>query len=158
MVAFRLSTVSFSAVCFRVPKLQSGAHVLRSDCIHSKVEISLKRDSREQSLEPNKSHTQERCHHCPEFTCEMDLEPQDLLRAPHWPPCLREPARLSLSFAEFLGEMLLFLLSCFIVSNSATPWTATCQAPLSFTIYQSLLRFMSIELVILSNHLMLHSA
>ena len=31
-----------------------------------------------------------------------------------------------------------------------TPWTATHQAPLSFTICQSLLRFMSIELVRLS--------
>ena len=36
---------------------------------------------------------------------------------------------------------------------SATPWTEAGQAPLSFTISWSLLRFMSIELVILSNHL-----
>ena len=34
-------------------------------------------------------------------------------------------------------------------------WTAVCQASLSFTISQSLLRFISIELVILSNHLIL---
>ena len=88
----------------------------------------------------------------------MDLESQDLLRAPHWPPCLREPACLSLNFAEFLGEILLFLLSCYTMSNSAPPWTAACQAPLSCTIYLSLLRFVSIELVMLSNHLMLHSA
>ena len=33
-----------------------------------------------------------------------------------------------------------------------TPWTATCQASLSFTISQSLLKVMSIGLVILSNH------
>ena len=33
------------------------------------------------------------------------------------------------------------------------PWSATCQASLSFTISQSLLRFMSTELVMLSNHL-----
>ena len=32
-------------------------------------------------------------------------------------------------------------------------WTVTCQAPLSSTISQNLLRFMSIESVILSNHL-----
>ena len=32
----------------------------------------------------------------------------------------------------------------------ATPWTAICQAPLSFTISWSLLKFMSIESVILS--------
>ena len=34
-------------------------------------------------------------------------------------------------------------------------WTAACQAPLSFTISQSLYKFMSIELVMLSNHLIL---
>ena len=36
-----------------------------------------------------------------------------------------------------------------------TPWTAARQASLSFTISQSLLKFMSIESVILSNHLIL---
>ena len=36
---------------------------------------------------------------------------------------------------------------------SATPWTAAHQAFLSFTISRSLLRLMSIELVMLSNHL-----
>ena len=41
------------------------------------------------------------------------------------------------------------------VSDSATSWTAVCQASLSFTISQSLLRFMSIEMVTLSNHLIL---
>ena len=35
----------------------------------------------------------------------------------------------------------------------ATPWTAACQAFLSFTISWGLLRFMSMELVMLSNHL-----
>ena len=35
----------------------------------------------------------------------------------------------------------------------ATPRTAACQAPLSSTISQSLLKFMSIESVMLSNHL-----
>ena len=37
----------------------------------------------------------------------------------------------------------------------ATLWTAACQAPLSSTIPWSLLKFMSIESVILSNHLIL---
>ena len=37
----------------------------------------------------------------------------------------------------------------------ATLWTAACQASLSFTISWSLLKLMSIELVILSNHLIL---
>ena len=36
-----------------------------------------------------------------------------------------------------------------------TPWTAASQTPLSFTISWRLLRFMSIELVMLSNHLIL---
>ena len=37
----------------------------------------------------------------------------------------------------------------------ATPWTIACQASLSFTISQSLLKPMSIELVMPSNHLVL---
>ena len=36
-----------------------------------------------------------------------------------------------------------------------TPWTSVCQAPLSSAISQSLLKFMSVEAVILSNHLIL---
>ena len=40
------------------------------------------------------------------------------------------------------------------VQPFATPLTATCQAPLFFTIW-SLLKFMSIESVMLSNHLIL---
>ena len=42
------------------------------------------------------------------------------------------------------------------MSNSLwPPWTVAHQAVLSFTIFQSLLEFMSIELVMLSNHLIL---
>ena len=37
----------------------------------------------------------------------------------------------------------------------ATPWTAVCQAPLSSTVSQSLFKFMSIELVMPSNHFIL---
>ena len=37
----------------------------------------------------------------------------------------------------------------------ATPWTVACQASISFTISQSLLRLMSIELMMSSNHLIL---
>ena len=48
-----------------------------------------------------------------------------------------------------LSTLLLF--SCWVMSNSLRP----CQAPLSFTISRSLLRFMSIELVMPSNHLIL---
>ena len=45
------------------------------------------------------------------------------------------------------------LLSC--VWLFLTPWTAARQASLGFTLSWSLLRFMSIELVMLSNHLIL---
>ena len=51
--------------------------------------------------------------------------------------------------------------SCFVVPSLSrvwlfvTPWTAAHQASLSFVISQSLLRFMSIEPVMLSNHLIL---
>ena len=41
------------------------------------------------------------------------------------------------------------------MSNSLTPWTAPCQAPLPFTISQSLLKLISIELVMPSNYLIL---
>ena len=46
------------------------------------------------------------------------------------------------------------LLIC--VQLFATPWTAACQASLSITNSQSLLRLMSIELVMPSNHLILY--
>ena len=42
-----------------------------------------------------------------------------------------------------------------VVSNSVTPWTAACQASLSFTISQSLLKLMSTESVMPSNQLIL---
>ena len=55
-----------------------------------------------------------------------------------------------------LGSMLLLLLSRFSrVQLCATPSTKVCQASLSFTISWSLLKFMSIELVTPSNHLVL---
>ena len=47
------------------------------------------------------------------------------------------------------------LFSHSVVSDSASPWTATQQASLFFTISWSLLRLMSIELVMPSNHLIL---
>ena len=37
----------------------------------------------------------------------------------------------------------------------ATPWTAACRASLSFTLSQSLLKLMSIELMMLSNYVIL---
>ena len=55
----------------------------------------------------------------------------------------------------------LYILLLFVVQSLSqvwlfvTPWTAACQASLSFTISQSLLKLMSIESVMLSNHLIL---
>ena len=43
-----------------------------------------------------------------------------------------------------------------VLSNSAALGTVACQASLSFTISQSLLKFISIESVMLSNHLTLY--
>ena len=45
--------------------------------------------------------------------------------------------------------------SCSVVSDSVTPWTAACQASLSITNSRSLLKLMSIESVMPSNHLIL---
>ena len=80
------------------------------------------------------------------------------------PPCLstawtwkshRHGFRSSL--CHILVQLLLLLLfSCSVIAVQllsciplfATPWTAACQASLSFTISQSLLRLMSIELMV----------
>ena len=45
--------------------------------------------------------------------------------------------------------------SCSVMSDSATPWTAACQASPSITNSWSLLKLMSIKLVMPSNHLIL---
>ena len=45
--------------------------------------------------------------------------------------------------------------SLICVQLFATPWTAACQASLSFTIFRSLLKLMSIESVMPSSHLVL---
>ena len=52
-----------------------------------------------------------------------------------------------------LQTLLLCMTALSYVQLFATPRTAVCQASLSFTISQSLLKFMSIELVMPSNHL-----
>ena len=51
--------------------------------------------------------------------------------------------------------LLRLLFSHSVVSDSATPWAAARQASLFFTISQSLVKLMSIEMVIPSNHLIL---
>ena len=49
----------------------------------------------------------------------------------------------------------LMLFSLSVMSDTATPWTAACQASLSFTISQGLLKLTFSELVMPSNHLTL---
>ena len=63
---------------------------------------------------------------------------------------------------DIFGELLLSILHTFdvlrllsCVYHFATPWTVACQASLSFTISQSLLKYTSIESVMLSNHLII---
>ena len=61
-------------------------------------------------------------------------------------------------FASLLCCLLLFFSSVQQLSSVrlfATPWIAVCQASLSFTNSQSLLKLMSSKLVMLSNHLIL---
>ena len=56
------------------------------------------------------------------------------------------------------SSKILCLLSLFchsVLSNSVIPWTTACQASLSFTISQSLLKLMSVESVMPSNQLIL---
>ena len=55
---------------------------------------------------------------------------------------------------HFIVNTVVQWLSCVWVS--VTPWIVAHQASLSFTISQSLLKFMFIELVMLSNHLILY--
>ena len=51
--------------------------------------------------------------------------------------------------------LLLLLFSRSVVSDSAAPWTAARQASLSFTVSQNLLKLISIESMMPSNHLIL---
>ena len=77
-------------------------------------------------------------------------------------PQERKCSRLHLIFCPDLMNWSLIQVSQFSsvqllsrVQLFATPWTAACQASLSITNFQSLLKFMSIESVISSNHLIL---
>ena len=53
------------------------------------------------------------------------------------------------------SSLLVVIQSLSLVRLVSNPWTAALQASLSFTISQSLLKFISIELVMPSNHLVL---
>ena len=63
-----------------------------------------------------------------------------LKEEPHWRTLMGENVVVVVQFLTF-------------VQLFVTPWTAACQASLSFTISQSLLKLMSGELVMSSNHL-----
>ena len=60
--------------------------------------------------------------------------------------------KVILEFLSILLFAIVQLLNC--VWLFVTPWTAACQAPLSSTISWSSPKFMSIDLVMLSNHLL----
>ena len=55
-----------------------------------------------------------------------------------------------------LKELVVVVQSVSHVLLFVTPWTAAGEASLSFSIFLSLLKFMSIELVMPSNHLILY--
>ena len=62
------------------------------------------------------------------------------------------------SYLMYLSYRMSFKMHCCSISHVqlfVTPWTAACQASLSFTISWSLFKLMSIESVMLSNHLIL---
>ena len=82
---------------------------------------------------------------------------RDRTRLPHWqtyslPPSHQESPR---KFLYSIQMYLFFVSRSFMSRLFATPWTAACQASLSFTTSQSLLKLISIELVMPSNHLFL---
>ena len=62
-------------------------------------------------------------------------------------------APVSVTFEMRLCSAHMLLFSHSVVSDSVTPWTAARQASLSFTISWSLLKLMSIESMMPSNHL-----
>ena len=74
--------------------------------------------------------------------CTMAVAPCLLL---HLKRASRHVSSVQYSSVQSLSHVLLF----------ATPWTAACQASLSITNSRRLLKLMSIELVMPSNHLIL---
>ena len=83
-----------------------------------------------------------------EGECDLPLVPfgyPDTLQENHNRSCPYTIPKRSTVFCLFFVVVQLF----------ATPWTAAHQASLSFTISRNLLRLMSVELVMPSNHLIL---
>ena len=88
-------------------------------------------------------------HFCPEFT---ELPWSRLATKTFWVPNVcQEPDSITSSWPHFYCYCSVTK-SCLTLCN---PWTAAHQDSLSFTTSWSLLKFMSIESVMLSNHLIL---
>ena len=66
---------------------------------------------------------------------------------------LKRLSSSSMEYSVIFFVVIVQLLSC--ARLLITPWSAAGQAPLSSTVSQSLLKFMSIESVLLSNHFIL---
>ena len=75
-------------------------------------------------------------------------------------PCVKELASRKLlqstGSSAWHSEDLIVVQSLSRVKLFVTPWTAACQASLSFTISWSLLKLMSVESVMPSNHLIVY--
>ena len=65
-------------------------------------------------------------------------------------------ASCKISRLDYWTSKISIQFSLSVVSDSASPWTATCQASLSITNSQSLPKLMSLESMMPSNHLILH--
>ena len=91
-----------------------------------------------------------------------------LIRTPFTGLCTAHPTPISPHLNSIKSPKILFANKvtftsitdgCYLVTKSCptlcNPWTAACQAPLSSMISWSLLEFISIESVMLSNHLIL---
>ena len=63
--------------------------------------------------------------------------------------------RCKLRFASFAYRYPILVLSLICIQLFVTPWMAAHQASLSFTLSGSLLRLMSVELMMPTNHLIL---
>ena len=68
---------------------------------------------------------------------------------------LQVPSWYGMSCSSLYPPNLALLSGTISIPFFATPWTAARQAPLSSTISQSLLKFMSVESMVLSNHLII---
>ena len=94
------------------------------------------------------------------LTCRRRKEPWEILSSinPPYPChlqlCLRSVLPISMKWQP-LDATVTLLFSSHCVWLFVTPWTTARQGPLSFIISWNFLKFMSIESVMLSNHLIL---